>query len=102
MPQAIRVGLIGGGWPGGKHAEGYKAAGGFELAAVADLIPGRRKKLIETFGNLREYSDAMELLKDAIRAGYSGRLEDDDRLQALRKDPDFRTLARAVQLLRQP
>ncbi|HEX4796622.1 MAG TPA: Gfo/Idh/MocA family oxidoreductase [Humisphaera sp.] len=64
MPQAIRVGLIGGGWPGGKHAEGYKAAGGFELAAVADLIPARRKKLIETFGNLREYSDATELLKD--------------------------------------
>src|SRR5437588_728285 len=64
MAQGIRVGIIGAGWPGNKHAEGYKAAGGFELAAVADLIPGRRKKLIETFGSLREYADAQDLLGD--------------------------------------
>src|SRR6185312_5995075 len=64
MAQGIRVGIIGAGWPGNKHAEGYKSAGGFELAAVSDLIPGRRKKLIEQLGPLREYADANDLLKD--------------------------------------
>jgi predicted dehydrogenase len=64
MAQGIRVGIIGAGWPGHKHAEGYKAAGGFELSAVADLFPGRRKKLVETFGNLREYAEAQDLLND--------------------------------------
>ena len=47
MAQGIRVGVIGAGWPGVKHAEGYRAAGGFHVAAVADLIPSRRKALIE-------------------------------------------------------
>ena len=64
MAQAIRVGVIGAGWPGHRHAEGYKAAGGFELAAVADLIPARRKKMMEQFGVQREYADANALLAD--------------------------------------
>jgi predicted dehydrogenase len=63
--QAIRVGIIGAGWPGHRHAEGYKAAGGFELAAVSDLIPARRAKLMELAGgSMREYADANDLLKD--------------------------------------
>jgi predicted dehydrogenase len=65
MAQAVRVGIIGGGWPGGQHARGYLAAGGFKLAAVADLIPERRKKLMAEFQITREYADAMELVKDA-------------------------------------
>lgn len=64
MSEAIRVGIIGGGWPGGVHAKGYQDAGGFKLLAVADLIPERRKKLMTDFGILREYSDAMDLLAD--------------------------------------
>jgi predicted dehydrogenase len=64
MAQAIRVGIIGAGWPGTKHVEGYKAAAGFDMVAVADLIPARRKKLMEGLGNLREYVDAQELLND--------------------------------------
>ena len=38
MADAIRVGIIGGGWPGKAHARGYLASGGFRLMAVADLI----------------------------------------------------------------
>src|SRR6185437_7982784 len=64
MAQAIRVGVIGAGWPGHRHAEGYKAAGGFQLAAVSDLIPARRRKLMDEFGITREYADANDLLKD--------------------------------------
>ena len=64
MAQAIRVGILGAGWPGVKHAEGYEAAGGFEVAAVADLIPGRRKAVLKNFPAAREVAEAAELLKD--------------------------------------
>ena len=43
MAQAIRVAILGAGKPGVRHAEGFKAAGGYQIAAVADLIPQRRK-----------------------------------------------------------
>jgi predicted dehydrogenase len=64
MAQAIRVGIVGAGWPGKKHAEGFRAAGGFELAAVADLIPARRTQLMSEFAIAREYADYAELLAD--------------------------------------
>ncbi len=64
MSDTTRVGIIGAGWPGEAHAKGYQAAGGFKLAAVADLIPQRRKNLMATFGIAREYSDANDLLAD--------------------------------------
>ena len=62
--QGIRVGIIGAGWPGLRHVEGYKAAGGFQITAVADLIPARRRKLIELAGAAREFADGLEVLKD--------------------------------------
>jgi hypothetical protein len=43
------------------HARGYRAAGGFTVVAVADLIPARRQKLIAELGPVKEYVDAMEL-----------------------------------------
>ena len=64
MAQGIRVGIIGAGWPGLRHAEGYQLAGGFQVTAVADLIPGRRRKLMDESGAKREYADAHDLLKD--------------------------------------
>jgi len=64
MGEQIRVGIIGCGWPGAAHARGYLAAGGFKVAAVADLIPQRRKKVMAEFQIGREYSDARDLLKD--------------------------------------
>lgn len=65
MAQATRVGIVGAGWPGRKHAEGYQAAGGFTVLAVADLIPSRRKAVMEQFGASREYADAEALIADA-------------------------------------
>src|SRR5258708_31958041 len=64
MAQSIRVGILGAGWPGTRHAEGYRAAGGFQLVAVADLIPSRRQALMQQFGITREVADADELVKD--------------------------------------
>src|SRR5579863_244033 len=64
MAQAIRVGIMGAGWPGQKHAEGYKGAGGFEVTAVADLIPSRRKAIVQIFPAVREFTDANALLAD--------------------------------------
>ena len=64
MAQAVRVGIIGAGWPGAKHAEGYRAAGGFQVAAVADLIPSRRKALLEQSPGATEFADARALVDD--------------------------------------
>jgi predicted dehydrogenase len=64
MAQAIRVAILGAGKPGVRHAEGFKAAGGYQIAAVADLIPQRRKALMEAFGVAREVADYAELIKD--------------------------------------
>jgi predicted dehydrogenase len=41
----LRVGIVGGGWPGQRHAEGFSASGGWQIAAVADLDPARRREL---------------------------------------------------------
>lgn len=60
--------ILGAGKIAARHAEGYQAAGGFQLAAVADLIPGRRRALAATFGTAagtREVADASELVADA-------------------------------------
>jgi predicted dehydrogenase len=65
MADQIRIGIIGGGWPGKAHAKGYKAAGGFKLTAVADLIPARRKQLMDEFAIAREYADAKELVESS-------------------------------------
>jgi predicted dehydrogenase len=64
MAETLRVGIIGGGWPGQAHAKGYAATGGFKLAAVADLIPQRRAKLMAEFAIAKEFTDAKELLAD--------------------------------------
>lgn len=66
MAHGIRVGVIGAGWPGVKHAEGYREAGGFNVVAVADLIPSRRKSLLEKFGaaGAAEHAEAEALVAD--------------------------------------
>jgi predicted dehydrogenase len=60
----VRVGIIGGGWPGQAHAKGYAAAGGFKVVAVADLIPARRERLVAEYKLTRQYAAANELLAD--------------------------------------
>ena len=64
MAQGMRVGIVGAGWPGGKHAEGYRAAGGFTVAAVADLIPARRSALVAQCPGAAEHADAQSLIRD--------------------------------------
>jgi predicted dehydrogenase len=65
MAGALKVGIAGGGWPGLRHAEGYRGAGGFKVVAVADLIPERRAKLVETVGtNPQPFADAYDFVKD--------------------------------------
>ncbi len=64
MAKGIRVGIIGAGAPGTRHADGYRTAGGFQVAAVADLIPSRRKALRQQFDGAKEYVEAAELLAD--------------------------------------
>ncbi|HEY7118749.1 MAG TPA: Gfo/Idh/MocA family oxidoreductase [Tepidisphaeraceae bacterium] len=64
MADAIRVGIIGGGWPGKAHARGYLASGGFRLMSVADLIPSRRRELMNEFKMPREFATWEELVAD--------------------------------------
>ncbi len=64
MAEGIRVGIIGGGWPGTMHARGYAAAGGFKIVAVADLIPDRRRQLMAEHQIPREYAEAEHLIAD--------------------------------------
>src|SRR5439155_1498661 len=64
MADAIRVGIIGGGWPGKAHARGYLASGGFRLMAVADLIPSRRRDMMNEFKMPREFATWEELVAD--------------------------------------
>jgi predicted dehydrogenase len=64
MSQGIRVGIIGAGRPAQRHAEGYRAAGGFQLAAVADPLNSRRTALAAQFSIARAYADAEEVIDD--------------------------------------
>lgn len=64
MADQIRVGIIGAGWPGKAHAKGYDSAGGFKLVAVADLIPTRRKGMMDEFKIAKEFADGMELIAE--------------------------------------
>jgi predicted dehydrogenase len=68
MAGALKVGIAGGGWPGLRHAEGYTAAGGFKVVAVADPIPERRARLVAaaSTGNAvpRAVEDVQSLVHD--------------------------------------
>jgi len=64
MADIIKVGIIGAGWPGKAHAKGYIGSGGYRLIAVADLIPSRRKEMIDEFKIAREHASYEELLAD--------------------------------------
>jgi predicted dehydrogenase len=64
MADVIRAGFIGAGWPGKAHARGYLASGGFRIAAIADLIPSRRRDMIGEFKMPREYATWEELIAD--------------------------------------
>lgn len=64
MAEVLKVGIIGAGWPGKAHARGYLSSGGFKLIAVADLIPSRRREMMDQFRIGKEYAQWEELLDD--------------------------------------
>ncbi len=64
MSQTVRIGIAGGGWPGTAHSQGYAAAGGYAVTAVADPIPQRRAALAAGWPKARPLADADELVRD--------------------------------------
>jgi predicted dehydrogenase len=89
MADIIRVGIAGAGWPGKAHARGYLTSGGYKLIAVADLIPSRRKEVMEQFRVGREYATWEELIADpeidAVSLCLPTHLHADAAVAALRK-----------------
>jgi predicted dehydrogenase len=64
----VRVGVIGAGWPGERHADGYVAAPGCRIVAIADANAERGATFAQTYGQaqggapLTIYSDYHALL----------------------------------------
>jgi predicted dehydrogenase len=64
MAKRLRVGILGGGWPGRSHAEALQKRRGVELAALAEPDAERRAWFTERFGELALYDDWQALLRD--------------------------------------
>lgn len=88
MSHAVRLAIIGAGWPGAKHAEGAKASGGFKIAAVADLIPDRRSAVAAHATGARELEDASSAVRekdvDAVTIALPNHLHAEIAVAALR------------------
>ncbi|HWQ15880.1 MAG TPA: Gfo/Idh/MocA family oxidoreductase [Roseiflexaceae bacterium] len=69
-PPVVRVGVIGAGWPGERHADGYVVAPGCRLVAIADANAERATAFAAHYGKLQEgltlkiYADYPALLAD--------------------------------------
>jgi predicted dehydrogenase len=62
QPERLRVGVVGGGWPGRRHAEAFIASGAGLVTAVADLAPASRAALAELSPGAHGFASAEELL----------------------------------------
>jgi predicted dehydrogenase len=60
----LQIGIIGAGWPGERHAEGYIASGQAQVVAISDLEPQRREQFSRQYQVPRTYGDYRELLAD--------------------------------------
>jgi predicted dehydrogenase len=60
----LRVGVIGAGWPGERHAEGYLASGEALVLAIGDLEADRRAAFARQYHVARTYADYNDLLAD--------------------------------------
>jgi predicted dehydrogenase len=63
-PAPLRVGVIGAGWPGERHAEGYLASGLAQVVAVSDLEAARRAGFAASYAVPTTYADYNDLLAD--------------------------------------
>lgn len=65
----LRVGVIGAGWPGERHGEGFIASGEATVVAVSDLDEARRAAYAERYSVPSTYADYQDLLANpAIEA----------------------------------
>ena len=62
--KALRVGVIGTGWPGQMHAAAVKATKGAVLYACADLDDERRQSFEKEYAPEKSYADYAKLLQD--------------------------------------
>jgi predicted dehydrogenase len=60
----VRVGIIGAGWPGQRHADGYAACPDADVLAVSDLNEERRQAFRKRYDVERTYEDYQDLLED--------------------------------------
>jgi len=60
----LRLGIIGAGWPGERHAEGFLAAGEAQIIAISDLVAERRQSFARVYGAARSYEAYQDLLAD--------------------------------------
>ena len=64
MNKELKLGIIGGGWPGQMHAEALRAIKEISLHACADLDDARRSAFKENYVSEKNYGDYHELLQD--------------------------------------
>lgn len=60
----LRIGIIGVGWPGERHLEGYLASEEAQIVAISDLDPTRRAIVAKRYNVPAAYADYHELLQD--------------------------------------
>lgn len=65
VTERVRVGIVGGGWPGQQHARAVLASSGATLAALAEPNEKRVEEFRELFRPGKVFSDYEELLGDA-------------------------------------
>jgi predicted dehydrogenase len=60
----LRIGVIGAGWPGERHAEGFLASGEATIDAIADLDEPRRALFAARYGAAKQFADYRDMLDD--------------------------------------
>jgi predicted dehydrogenase len=64
VAKAVRLGIIGAGWPGQQHARAIRASRGALLIALAEPDEERSKEFVATYAPQKRYHDYPELLDD--------------------------------------
>ena len=60
----LNIGVIGAGWPGRRHADGYRRCDDTRIVAISDLDDERRRHFAERYGADRQYGEYENLLAD--------------------------------------
>jgi predicted dehydrogenase len=63
--ERLRVGIVGGGWPGRRHAEAFAASDAGVVTAIADVDPACRAALATLTPGAQEFASAEALLAEA-------------------------------------